>query len=158
MPHKPLNRFFNFTIGWIVSVFASYWMYLCCNSHWLQAIGPQNLIFLLLVALLSFIALIFYTRNKIKEYHITALISFIPGIVVCYINRASRYPDLNQLITTFQQDHVNDPICIGYHYIYSEDFLQYEYITCRSSTSSMNLFVLELIWFVIIIHKYLFSK
>lgn len=93
-----------------------------------------------------------------KFYYITAFVSFIPAIIVCYINRASRYPDFNQLIATYQQDHENDPICIGFNYIYSENFLQYEYITCRTSTSSANLFVLELTWLVILIHRFLFSK
>lgn len=94
----------------------------------------------------------------IRFYYITAFISFIPAIIVCYINRASRYPDFNQLIATYQQTHESDSICIGYNNIYSENFLKYEYITSRSSTSSMNLFILELTWLVILIHKFLFSK
>lgn len=94
----------------------------------------------------------------IKFYYVTAFISLIPAIIVCYVNRASRYPDYSQLITTYQNDHENDPISIGFINIYSENFLRYEYITCRTSTSSMNLFILESIWFVVIIHKFLFSK
>ncbi|OHT15281.1 hypothetical protein TRFO_42598 [Tritrichomonas foetus] len=156
--HTPIQRFFHITIGWCVLIYSIYWMYLCCGEHWRRAIGPQNLIILLFVVLLSFIALLFYTQNMLKAYYVTTLILLIPTIIVCYINRASRYPDIAKLITAFNNGNLDDPIYIGYRSVYSLDFLEYEYITSRSSSASFTLFLLQAIWFIILIYNMLFSK
>lgn len=158
MKFSQVQTFLQFTSGLSVLFFAAYWMYMCCGEHWIEAVGPQNLIILLFVIVLTLIALIFYSKKKTKLYYISVLLSLIPGIIVCYINRAARYPDIDQLIARYNEVHKTDPIFTGYNAIYAVDFLRYEYITSRSSTSSFILFLLQMIWIVLISYRYLIPK
>lgn len=84
-------------------------------------------------------------------YNVAALASLIPGLIVCFINRAARYPDFSQLIATFNSGHPTDPAYLGWRSIYTEDFLQYDYVISRSSTGSMIMFMMQFIWTVVVL-------
>lgn len=148
---EPRRMFFNSIVGCFIFAYSSYWMYLSCGEHWRRAIGAQNLVLLLFEIILTFIALTFLSRRMNKPYYAFALASLIPGMIVCFINRASRYPDFDQLITTFNAGNPTDPTVIAWTSIYTETFLQYDYIISRSSTASMIMFTLQVIWLVIVL-------
>ena len=158
MKHSPISKFFHFAVGWSIIIFSGYWMYLCCHEHWRRSVGSQNLIILLFVLFLSVLSLLFYSRKILKAYYASVILSFIPGIIVCYLNRAARYPDIVKMVETFNNGHLNDPTYIGYINIYSTDFLQYEYIVSRSSTSSTTLFILQVIWLILLVYNFLFPN
>ena len=126
-------------------------MYLSCGEHWRRAVGAQNLVLILFQIILVFIALTFLSRRMNKPYYIFALASLIPGLIVCFINRSARYPDFNQLITTFNLGNPTDPTVLAWQSIYTEQFLQYDYIISRSSTASMIMFTIQLIWLVVVL-------
>lgn len=82
-----------------------------------------------------------------------AFISFIPGTIVCFINRSKRYPDLKNLIDRYSTLHSDDPVYLGFSQIYSVYFLQYDYIVSRSSTSSLIIGILQSIWMILLIQR-----
>lgn len=155
MKNKGISYFFHGFVAFSIFIYGCYWMYLCCGEHWRRSIGAQNLIFILFFLLCVFISLLFFCRNHKRHYIAFGLISFIPGIIVCFINRATRYHDFENLIEAFNDSHQSDVVCIGYKFIYSERFLQYDYIVTRSSTSSLIMGILQFIWLILIIKKIL---
>lgn len=148
---EPRRIFLNAIIGCFIFGYSIYWMYLSCGEHWRRAVGAQNLVLILFQIILVFIALTFLSRRMNKPYYIFALASLIPGLIVCFINRSARYPDFNQLITTFNLGNPTDPTVIAWQSIYTETFLQYDYIISRSSTASMIMFTIQLIWLVVVL-------
>ena len=153
-----MNRFLHGLVGLSVFAYGCYWMYLCCHEHWRRSVGPQNLILLLFNLSLVFLSLFFFTKNKKTPYLMTAFISFIPGVIVCFINRATRYPDFVRLIEAYNLGSSDDAITLSYQQIYSEPFLQYDYIVSRSSDSSLILAILQFIWFILLLHKIFYKK
>jgi hypothetical protein len=143
--------FLNVLFGCAIFGYSVYWMYICASEHWLRAIGSQNLVLLLFHAVLVFSALFFLTKEKIKPYQILALFSLVPGLIVCFINRAARHIDMDNLIGTFNAGRPDDPVTQGFAAIYNEGFLRYDYIISRSSTSSIAMFALQFIWMVIVL-------
>lgn len=158
MKNKGINYFFHGTIAICIFGYGCYWMYLCCGEHWRRSIGPQNLILILFFLSFVFISLVFFCRSHKRHYIAFALISLIPGIIVCFINRATRYQDFENLIETYNNSHRNDAICIGFKSIYSERFLQYDYIVTRSSASALVMGILQFIWMILLIQKMLFNR
>lgn len=143
--------FCNGLLGSLIFAYSVYWLYICCCEHWRRAVGCQNLVLLLFQAILVFISLYFLTKRSNKPYHAASLLSLVPGLIVCFINRAARYPDFSQLIATFNSGHPTDPAYLGWASIYTEDFLQYDYIISRSSNASMIMCVLQFIWIVVVL-------
>jgi hypothetical protein len=140
--------FFRFLFGSAAFAHSVYWLYLCTGEHWIRSIGSQNVVLLSLHVLLSFIALFFLTRGKEKVSTIALVLASIPGFVASFLNRAARFLDFSDLILAFNEGHPDDPAVVAYLFVYSEDFLQYEYIVSRSSTASLTLVVLLAVWMV----------
>ncbi|OHT04346.1 hypothetical protein TRFO_28173 [Tritrichomonas foetus] len=155
MENQGLNHFFHGLFPICIFGYGSYWMYICCGEHWRRAIGPQNLILILFNLAFVAISLILFSRNMKKHYAVMAFLSFIPGAIVCFINRATRYPDFVRLIDSYNEGHINDAVVLGYQMIYSENFLKYDYIVSRSSTSAMIMAILQFLWFITLMHKLL---
>lgn len=153
MKNKGINYFFHGSTAISIFGYGCYWMYLCSGEHWRRSIGPQNLILILFFLTFVFISLVFFCRNHKRHYIAFAFLSLIPGIIVCFINRALRYQDFENLIETFSNSHPNDAVSIGYKSIYSELFLQYDYIVSRSSTSALIMGILQFIWIILLIQK-----
>lgn len=151
--NKKIFRFANAAVALAVFSYSIYWLYLCCSEHWLRSIGCQNLVLLLFVSLFSFISLFILTKGSTKSYIVTTFITFIPGLIVCFINRPSKYPDFSQLISAFSASNPSDPIVIAYRSIYIQTYQQYEYVVSRSCTSSMVLFVFQILWLLLIIRS-----
>ena len=144
---NPIQKCRNCFIGGITCAFSIYWMYICCGEHWLRAIGCQNLILLLFVALFSFMAVLLQFHNKKIPYFITSALSLILSLIVCYLNRYAKYPDFVQLIESFDSGHPNDPATQSFNLIYSLAFQKYSYIVDRSSSSATFLLICFVIWF-----------
>lgn len=158
MKNKGINYFFHGAIAISIFGYGCYWVYLCSGEHWRRSIGPQNLILILFFLTFVFISLVFFCRNHKRHYITTALLSLIPGVIVCFINRAKRYQDFENLIEAFNNSHPNDSVSIGYKFIYSERFLQYDYIVSRSSTSALIMGILQFIWLILLMQKMLSSQ
>jgi hypothetical protein len=141
--------FANSIVGCGLVGFTVFWLYLCCAEHWRRTVGVQNLVLLIFHALISFTALMFLMKRAKTAYHVTVLVSLIPGLIVCFINRSARYPDFDQLIQNFSSANSDDPAVLGFKMIYTESFLVYDYIVTRSSTASGISLVLQILWTVI---------
>lgn len=145
--HLNIRKLRNCLIASLTCAFSIYWMYICCGEHWRRAIGCQNLILLLFSGIFSFLAIYFEISERRVLYFIFAFISFVPILVVCYLNRYAKYPDFEELISAFNSGHSTDPAVLGYSAIYSRSFQQYSYIIDRSSNSATILLLCLFIWF-----------
>jgi hypothetical protein len=148
---RHLVQFFTVAIGFLNCAYSLYWLFLCSYEHWWRAIGPGNVILLVVHAVAVFVSLFFVTTSLKKLYPHVAFASTVPGVVVCFINRAARFPDFEQLIWTFNAGHLSDPVVQSWLLVYQESFFQYEYIISRSSTGSFTLFVLQIVWMVTVV-------
>lgn len=146
-PTNPIQKCRNCFIGGIICAFSIYWMYICCGEHWRRAIGVQNMILLLFIALFSFLAVLFQFKDKKILYFITAALTLILSLIVCYLNRYAKYPDFVQLIDSFDSGHPNDPAAQSFKLIYSLAFQKYSYIVDRSSSSATFLLICFVVWF-----------
>lgn len=157
LKNTPENKkrfiFLNSLVSLLVFGFSLYWLYLCCGEHWRRAIGNQNLVFLLFVALFSFISLSLITTGHSKAYLILSFITFVPGLIVCFINRSAKYPDFAQLIRAFARSNPSDPVVQAMALIYPEDYQQYDYIVNRACSSSITLFVMLVLWLLLLIRQ-----
>jgi hypothetical protein len=151
VPERRLARFFTVTIGFLNCAYSLYWMFLCSYEHWWRAIGPGNVVLLVLHVAVAFLSLFFVTMSLKKFYVSVAFASTIPGVIVCFINRAARFPDFEGLIHTFNTRHMGEPVVDSWRLIYSESFFEYEYIISRSSAGSFTLFVLQIAWMVTVV-------
>ena len=150
-PTIPFQKFRNCLISSITCAFSIYWMYICCEEHWRRAVGCQNLILLLFVALFSFLSVLFQFQDKKVLYIILSVLSLVASLIVCYLNRYAKYPDFVQLIDSFDAGHPNDPSTQAFQLIYSIQFQKYSYIVDRSSSSATFLLICFVIWFCFLI-------
>jgi hypothetical protein len=105
-----LVKFLTVTCGVLSCGCGAYWLLLCSGEHWMKAISPLDLIFPVLHIVISFSSLFFITSFLKHIYVTNAVMSVIPGLIVCFVNRASRFPDCKELIETFNSGHEADPI------------------------------------------------
>lgn len=132
-------------------IYSAYWLFVSADSFWCSAIGNYNIIYLCFLILFSFISLVLLIKQNNKWYIILSAISFIPAVIVCFINRFSRYPDIASMINQYYVDNKNEPSASYLTTIYGEEWKLYNYIIVRSGQSSTVTLCLVCLWIATLI-------
>lgn len=135
-------------------IYSCYWLFLSSDVFWRNSVGNYNIVFLCFFIVFSLIALLFLANGSSKWYTIISFIAFIPAVIICFINRYSRYPDFSSIASQYLQDNSDDPIYTYVTSMYSASWKFYEYIVSRSGKASSMLIFLIIIWAFTFIYSF----
>ena len=137
-------------------IYSCYWLFLSSDVFWRNSVGSYNIVFLCFFIVLSLTALIFLAHGNKKWYTIISFFAFIPSVIVCFINRYSRYPDFSTIAAQYAIDNLNDPVSTYVNSMYAVNWKFYEYVVSRSGKASSVLAALTIAWAAILMYS--FSK
>ena len=135
-------------------IYSCYWLFLSSDIFWRNSVGNYNIVFLCFFIVFSLLAIIFLAGGNTKWYTIVSFIAFIPSVIVCFINRYSRYPDFSSIASQYVSDNSDDPISTYVNSMYSESWKFYEYIVSRSGKASSMLLSLTVAWAFTLLYSF----
>lgn len=135
-------------------IYGCYWLFLSSDVFWRNSVGSYNIVFLSFFIVLSLTALIFLAHGNTKWYTIISFIAFIPSVIVCFINRYSRYPDFSAIAAQYNIDNMGDPMSTYVNSIYNANWKFYEYIVSRSGKASSVIIVLTAAWAAVLLYSF----
>ena len=139
-------------VGIFSIAYSCYWLFLSTDNFWRSAIGVYNIVYLSFFIVLALVAILLLSGGNAKWYTIFSFISFIPAVIVCFMNRYSRYPDFESMATQYLQDNANEPVATYINSMFSQDWKFYDFIVSRSGKASTTLAVLVVIWAALLLY------
>lgn len=149
------SRIFPAIVIMLLIAYSAYWLFVSADPFWCNAIGNYNIVYLCFLIVLSFLSLVLLINQNRKWYFILSAISFIPAVIVCFINRFSRYPDYAAMLSQYYTDNQDEPVAQYMSAIYNADWKMYHYIIVRSGQSSTVVTVLVCLWIATMIIPHL---
>ena len=139
-------------VGIVSILYSAYWLFLSSDEFWRNAIGVYNIVFLCFYIALGTVALLLLASGNTKFYTIFSFISFIPAIIVCFINRYSRYPDFQSIASQYLIDNSAEPVSTYMNSTYDTAWKMYDFIVSRSGKASSSLGVLVIAWAALLLY------
>lgn len=138
----------------LMIIYSTHWIYISSDSLWSKSVGSYNIIYLSFLIFFSFISLVLLLKNSAKWYIISTVVTLIPAVIVCFINRYSRYPDFASIVTQYSTTATEQAI-IDYAAMYSEDWKMYDFIASRSGRSSTVISFLTGFWSFLVVFPFI---
>ena len=142
-------------IGLLSIVYSCYWLFLSTDNFWRSAIGVYNIVYLCFFIVLALVAILLSASGNVKWYTIFSFVSFIPAVIVCFMNRYARYPDFESMATQYLQDNSAEPVATYINSMFAENWKFYDFIVSRSGKASTTLGVLLVVWAALLFYPFI---